>query len=575
MSDVFISYANLDRRIAQALADALEALGWSVWWDREIPLGKAFDQVIEEELNAARCVIVLWSEASARSRWVKTEAAAAAERERLLPVLIEDVAIPFEFRRIQTAMLSGWTGDREHPEFQRVVDSIRGMLGEPPARKAAPAVAARKTTAPHRRLRNIIGAAAVAIAIALVGVAVVKTKSPPEDVAAPQPPASTQATVTTPAPPPQNASSPQTHSVPIPPVRAEAEAPPVPPPLTPVKGAFALKIGDRIEDGVPGQGAGHIEAPGSRDVYIFAAAAGQRVYFRMLGHTKDMGALEWKLRDPDGASVFETRLTYTEPGVQVLRKAGTYTMTVGSERDPAVGTYRLQLFNVPPPTHVPVRIGDMIRENEPAAGAGTIESPGAKDVYTFKAEAGQQVYFRMLEHSRGMGSIEWVLTDPDDAQVFASRLTYTEPGVQVLRKPGAYKMTVGSDRDPSVGTYRLRLFGVPAPQRYSIRIGDTIGENTPGPGAGTIETPGAKDVYTFSAQAGQRVYFRMLEHGKGMGKIEWKLVDPDGMAVFETRLTYSEPGVQVLRKAGTYTMTIGSDRDAATGPYRLQLTSAQ
>src|SRR5919107_1539435 len=99
MNDIFISYDSADRAIAQKFADALESRGWSVWWDREIPLGKAFDQVIEEELTAAGCVIVLWSEASARSRWVKTEAAAAAERERLLPILIGDVAIPFEFRR--------------------------------------------------------------------------------------------------------------------------------------------------------------------------------------------------------------------------------------------------------------------------------------------------------------------------------------------------------------------------------------------------------------------------------------------------------------------------------------------
>lgn len=83
MNDLFLSYDSADRAVAQRLADALEALGWSVWWDREIPFGKAFDLVIEEQLNAARCVIVLWSKDSVRSRWVKTEAAVAAERECL------------------------------------------------------------------------------------------------------------------------------------------------------------------------------------------------------------------------------------------------------------------------------------------------------------------------------------------------------------------------------------------------------------------------------------------------------------------------------------------------------------
>lgn len=35
-----------------------------VWRDREIPTGKAFDQVIEEAIAEARCVVVLWAATS-------------------------------------------------------------------------------------------------------------------------------------------------------------------------------------------------------------------------------------------------------------------------------------------------------------------------------------------------------------------------------------------------------------------------------------------------------------------------------------------------------------------------------
>jgi hypothetical protein len=59
MSDIFISYASEDRSRAAAVAKALEAKGWSVWWDRNIPTGKRFHEVIEEEIGKARCMVVL------------------------------------------------------------------------------------------------------------------------------------------------------------------------------------------------------------------------------------------------------------------------------------------------------------------------------------------------------------------------------------------------------------------------------------------------------------------------------------------------------------------------------------
>jgi len=67
MSDIFISYAREDREKAKALAVIFEAQGWSVWWDRNIPAGKSFDSIIEAEIEAAKCIVVLWSANSATS----------------------------------------------------------------------------------------------------------------------------------------------------------------------------------------------------------------------------------------------------------------------------------------------------------------------------------------------------------------------------------------------------------------------------------------------------------------------------------------------------------------------------
>jgi hypothetical protein len=128
MSDIFISYASADRERARLLADALSQKGWLVWWDRTIPPGKEFDQVIEEALDAAKCVVVLWSKASTASSWVKTEAAEAMRRKILVPALIDETKIPLEFRRLQAADLSQWRGEDSHPELEKFIQSIEANL---------------------------------------------------------------------------------------------------------------------------------------------------------------------------------------------------------------------------------------------------------------------------------------------------------------------------------------------------------------------------------------------------------------------------------------------------------------
>ena len=139
MSDIFISYSSADRDRAALLAHALQARGWSVWWDRTIPPGRQFDEVIEEALDAARCVVVLWSKASIASSWVKNEASEAMRRKALIPALIDvQVRIPLEFRRLQAADLSQWHGETTMPEFEQFCAAIAGELG---ARQPGPSPA--------------------------------------------------------------------------------------------------------------------------------------------------------------------------------------------------------------------------------------------------------------------------------------------------------------------------------------------------------------------------------------------------------------------------------------------------
>lgn len=128
MADIFISYAREDQARAEQLASALEAKGWTVFWDRIIPPGKTWRGYIGAELNAARCVMVAWSRKSVESEWVLEEADEGKKREILVPVLFDKIELPLGFRSIQTADLSDWKSESDSLIFNQVTDAISDVI---------------------------------------------------------------------------------------------------------------------------------------------------------------------------------------------------------------------------------------------------------------------------------------------------------------------------------------------------------------------------------------------------------------------------------------------------------------
>jgi hypothetical protein len=130
MSDIFISYKREEQATARKLANALESEGWTVWWDPKLRAGEHFDDVIEKALNEAKCVIVMWSNLSVNSEYIKAEATEALEQKKLVPVKIENVSLPFRFKRVQTPSLLDWDGSRDSPDFRKFVDDISAKLSD-------------------------------------------------------------------------------------------------------------------------------------------------------------------------------------------------------------------------------------------------------------------------------------------------------------------------------------------------------------------------------------------------------------------------------------------------------------
>ena len=140
MADVFVSYARSDKARVAPLVAAIEAKGWSVWWDPAIDAGQQFDDQIEAELKAARAVLVVWTPTSAASRWVRGEAREAADRGTLVPVRFDGASLPMDVRAIHTTELDGWDENTTSPQFQSLLRALTAMIARHGAVRAGSAV---------------------------------------------------------------------------------------------------------------------------------------------------------------------------------------------------------------------------------------------------------------------------------------------------------------------------------------------------------------------------------------------------------------------------------------------------
>lgn len=141
MADIFLSYANADRERVRPIAKVLASHGYTVFWDPQIKPGETWDTVIESELKKARCVVVIWSQQSINSKWVRAEAYHGVEHTALIPILIDNVVddIPLAAKLVQAANLVGVSESQlpSHPTFLLVLQRLQDLLRPAASRNRA------------------------------------------------------------------------------------------------------------------------------------------------------------------------------------------------------------------------------------------------------------------------------------------------------------------------------------------------------------------------------------------------------------------------------------------------------
>ncbi|MEL6914529.1 MAG: TIR domain-containing protein [Pseudomonadota bacterium] len=93
---VFVSYKREERHLTEPVLKALQKAGFNAVTDLNIARNTEFGDAIDAMIRAARLTIVLWTQASARSDWVRSEARLALRLDKegfpnkYLGVIIED-----------------------------------------------------------------------------------------------------------------------------------------------------------------------------------------------------------------------------------------------------------------------------------------------------------------------------------------------------------------------------------------------------------------------------------------------------------------------------------------------------
>ena len=131
MPHVFISYARSDEPLAKQIADELRGAGFEVWRDDELPAHRPYAEVIEERINDASAVVVLWSAEAAKSHWVRAEADTARAALTLIQVSLDGALPPMPFNQIQCADLKAWDGQRTAPGWRKLLASVTELAGKP------------------------------------------------------------------------------------------------------------------------------------------------------------------------------------------------------------------------------------------------------------------------------------------------------------------------------------------------------------------------------------------------------------------------------------------------------------
>ena len=192
--------------------------------------------------------------------------------------------------------------------------------------------------------------------------------------------------------------------------------------------------------------------------------------------------------------------------------------------------------------------GDRLLYSDPLVGvqltigeqvAGSIETIGEQDNFSFRAEAGESIYIDVQGGTLGASDMSAQLIDSDGSVVFALA-RFEDSWGHLLTKGGTYTLILKST---ALGTYQFQIKASTA-----IASGQTAN--------GEITPVGEFDIYHFAGIAGDIWLFGAAENGTTIGEPLSQIYRPDNTLLCENSGFSGASKICFLDSTGQYTLLV-------------------
>ncbi|MBD2459072.1 putative Ig domain-containing protein [Nostoc sp. FACHB-87] len=305
--------------------------------------------------------------------------------------------------------------------------------------------------------------------------------------------------------------------------------------VTPQTQQVNLAIGDIVT--------GNLGGSGEKDIYLLEGNAGQRIWFD--GLSADSSSIVARLVSPTGVEVFGNTRSDRNSVPLVLPESGIYSLVVtGADQ---IGNYSFQLIDVL------TNATDITSEVASSTQINTRFDTGLQTkVYTFAGTKGQKLAFDAISTSV---SGTWQLYGEDNARLAQTNIS--SDFTVVLPADGTYTLLLdGSNGSPFNLTFQVSEQVI---EESTITLGDPV--------SGTLANSSEQDIYRFSGNAGQRIWFDGL--ASDSTNIRVSLASSTGQTLFNGLSANNDSEILTLPETGTYYITVNGNN--VTGNYNFRV----